>query len=213
MKNYDTPKYYKRGEDKQPAKRILELTGTDGLLRTVRIPRNLEIITPPEDFEEKVFKRVVPQLEKYGRQDKKLRINTIITHKGYGASLAYAVTNGIIYWGLRETGNYFACGFFYLQDSEWFESRAACREPFRKRGMYKAVLATLRRDVKRPLVSDSQLSDVNAYIWGRLADVRVDDAAGRFRLPLLKRNPGPGTRTRLRVIRSIARSIIAMEVR
>lgn len=151
----------------------------------------------PAGFVDKVFTMALPRLtgapgEHY--------MDVLTTPRGFAGKIEWVVLNGTVYWGAREGASFVACGAFRSRKPSWVEMLAAAKPAARGKGLYAAVLQSLRENLGRQLLSDQTLSDANIIVWSRLG--KIDDRIGRFKI-----NPPPS-----KSAVSAAVSLVALEV-
>jgi hypothetical protein len=183
---------------KAPAYRYLELEVPGEGLRKVRVPRTLRRAVLPPSFVDSVFEKVTPMF----RGDRGVvNMDLLETDRGFTGKIMWKVLDGTLYWSVVTDGPILACGVFITHKPKWQEMLAAAKPEARGKGLYRAVLLSLRKNLGRPLISDAQLSDANILVWSKVG--KVDEARGRFKI-----NPGPSQGAI-----SAAWSLVALEAR
>jgi hypothetical protein len=110
-------------------------------------------------------------------------LEVCITTKRIGPAIHWMVTDWI-------QKHVWAAGSFVAGDNEHREESAGARPVIRGRGLYQAVLKYIRKEYKRPLISDRTISKANLLSWVRAGGV-IDTSDARMRI-----NPGLDSRIR-----------------
>ena len=147
--------------------------------RLVEIPAKMQI----RALRESSVKRVLEAVEE--GMDRDLNtvavVGSLIIKGGLAVRIVTKYSGGLIYWVVQDWFGKHAWsgGFFKAGTNENIEEAAVALPAMRGRGLYPAVLKYIRKEYKKPLLSDRVMSLPNILSW-----VRMEASVGvrRFRI-------------------------------